>query len=132
MEIFCEIFGLFKPIWFNFEPSETKNFKKKRKNFLKLFWWETDKLSKNYLFFRKLTQIPVISRVLKLNSHTNSQRYIRFNFDLTNNYFRLKSEIFIKFQQNWKFWVQNWKFGVLPNLTSRVQTHRKLSFWKTL
>ena len=30
---------------------------------------------KNYLKFCKLTQIPVISRVLELNYHKNSQRY---------------------------------------------------------
>ena len=34
--------------------------------------------------------------VLELNYHKNSQRYIEFNFDHKNNYFRLKSEIFIK------------------------------------
>ena len=67
--------------------------------------------------------------VLELNYHKNSQRYIEFYFDHKNNYFRLKSEIFIKMGPKW---VQNWKFGVLPNLTSRVQTHRKLSFWEIL
>ena len=45
IEIFCEHFGLFKPIWFNFDPSETKIFKKKRKFVFLIFWWETDKLS---------------------------------------------------------------------------------------
>ena len=64
---------------------------------------KTDKLSKHFLFFRKLTQITVISIVLKLNYHKNSQRYIEFNFDPKNNYFRLKSEIFIKKVQNWEY-----------------------------
>ena len=86
---------------------------------------KTDKLSKNFLFFRKLTQIAVNSRVLEKNYHKNSHRYIVFNFDPKNNYFRLKSEIFAKK-------VQNWHICVLPNLTSRVQTHRKLSFWEIL
>ena len=35
-------------------------------------------------------------RALELNYHKNSQRYKEFNFDPKNNYFRLKSEIFIK------------------------------------
>ena len=65
---------------------------------------KTDKLSKNFLFFRKLTQIAVISMVLELNYHKNSQRYIEFNFDPKNNYFRLKSEIFIKMGPKLEIW----------------------------
>ena len=53
------------------------------------------------LIFRKLTQIAIISMVLELNYHKNSQRYIEFNFDHKNNYFRLKSEIVRKKVQNW-------------------------------
>ena len=62
---------------------------------------KTDKLSKYFLFFRKLTQISAISMVLELNYHKNSQRYIEFNFDHKNNYFQLKSEIVRKKVQNW-------------------------------
>ena len=62
-----------------------------------LFFLEENRQTiKKLLFFRKLTQISVISMVLELNYHKNSQRYIEFNFDHKNNYFRLKSEIFIK------------------------------------
>ena len=65
---------------------------------------KTDKLSKNFLFFRKLAQIAVIFMVLELNYHKNWQRYIEFNFDSTNNYFRLKSEIFIKMGAKLEIW----------------------------
>ena len=71
------------------------NFEKKLKKCFYFFLSKTDKLSKHFLFFRKLTQIAVISMVLELNYHKKS-RYIEFNFDPKNNYFRLKSEIFIK------------------------------------
>ena len=56
---------------------------------------KTDKLSKKFLFFRKLTQIAY---------HKNSQRHIEFNFDPKNNYFRLKSEIFIKMGPKLEIW----------------------------
>ena len=62
-----------------------------------LFFLEENRQTIKKLFiFRKLTQISVIFMVLELNYHNNSQRYIEFNFDHKNNYFRLKSEIFIK------------------------------------
>ena len=65
---------------------------------------KTDKLSKNFLFFRKLAQTAVISMVLELSYHKNSQRYIEFNFDPKNNYFRLKSKIFIKMGPKLEIW----------------------------
>ena len=65
---------------------------------------KTDKLSKNFLFLRKHTQIAVISMVLELNYHKNSQRYIEFNFDPKNNYFRLKSENFIILGPKLEIW----------------------------
>ena len=65
---------------------------------------KTDKLSKNFLFFRKLTQIAVIFMVLNLNYHKNSQRYIEFNFGHKNNYFRLKSENFIILGPKLEIW----------------------------
>ena len=70
-------------------------FSKKNEIFFTFFWWETDKLSIFFLF-RQLMQISSLFRVLELNLDTNSQRYIGFNFDHTNNYFYLKSEIFTK------------------------------------
>ena len=42
--------------------------------------------------------------VLELNYHKNSQRYLEFNFDHKNNYFRLKSEIFIKMGPKLEIW----------------------------
>ena len=65
---------------------------------------KTDKLSKNFLFFRKLTQMSVISMVLELNYHKNSQKYIEFNFNPKNNYFRLKSENFIILGPKLEIW----------------------------
>ena len=87
-----------------FWPLIDWNFEKKLKNCFYFFLKKTDKLSKNFLFFRKLTQISVISMVLELNYHKNSQRYIEFNFDHKNNYFRLKSEIFIKMGPKLEIW----------------------------
>ena len=78
-----------------FWPLVDLKFWKKIKNFFYFFLRKTNKLSKNFLFFRKFTQIAVISMVLELNYHKNSQRYIEFNFNSKNNYFRLKSENFI-------------------------------------
>ena len=74
---------------------------------------KTDKVSKKFLFFRKLTQIAVIFMVLKLNYHKNSQRYIEFNFDPKNNFFQLKSGIFIKFRKFCKLLgpkLEIWRF----------------------
>ena len=42
--------------------------------------------------------------VSELNYHKNLQRYIEFNFDPKNNYFRLKSEIFIKMGPKLEIW----------------------------
>ena len=53
-------------------PRRPKIFQKNSKNLI-FFSRKTDKISKNYLNF--------ISRVLELNYHKNSQRYIEFNFD---------------------------------------------------
>ena len=88
-----------------FWPLVDWNFEKKLKNcFLFCFLKKTDKLSKNFLFFRKLTQISVISMVLELNYHKKSQRYIEFNFNPKNNYFRLKSENFIILGPKLEIW----------------------------
>ena len=86
---------LFHDFWvdYQFDPILIPRRLKFWKQIKKCFFEENKQTIKNFLFFRKLTQIPVISRVLELNSHTNSQRYIGFNFGLTTNYFRLKSEI---------------------------------------
>ena len=116
-------------------PRKLKFWKKIDFFFVFFFVRKTDKVSKKFLFFRKLTQIAVIFMVLKLNYHKNSQRYIEFNFDPKNNFFQLKSGIFIKFRKFCKLLaksLQIFKFGVLSNLTSRVLTHRKLSFWEIL
>ena len=69
-----------------------------------LFFEENRQSIKKLFIFRKLTQISVIFMVLELNYHKNLQRYIEFNFDPTNNYFRLKSEIFIKMCAKLEIW----------------------------
>ena len=69
-----------------------------------MFLFFLKELSKNFLFFQKLTQIAVISMVLELNYHKNSQRYIEFNVDPKNNYFRLKSENFIILGPKLEIW----------------------------
>ena len=87
-----------------FWPLVDWNFEKKLKIFFYFFLRKTDKLSKNFLFFRKLTQISVISMILELNYHKNSQRNIEFNFNPKNNYFRLKSENFIVLGPKLEIW----------------------------
>ena len=42
--------------------------------------------------------------VLELNYHKNSQRYLEFNFNPKNNYFRLKSENFIILGPKLEIW----------------------------
>ena len=87
-----------------FWPVVDWNFEKKLKNCFIFSWGKQKNYQKFFLFFRKLTQISVISRVLELNYHKNSQRYIEFNFDPKNNYFRLKSENFIILGPKLEIW----------------------------
>ena len=70
-----------------------------------LFFLEENRQTiKNFLFFRTLTHIAVVSMVLELNYHKNSQRYIEFNFHPKSNYFRLKFGILIKMGPKLEIW----------------------------
>ena len=66
---------------------------------------ETDKLSKKTFRYRKIIHIRIVLIYSELTSHAKSQSrwYIRFNIDTTNNFFWLKSQIFLNFK---KFFVK--------------------------
>ena len=96
-------FGLFKPIWSNFDPSEITTFPKILKFYILNFLVGNRQSNKKNIFYRKVIQIPVISILLDFYWHKNSQTYIEFSFGPTNNYFRLKSEFFIIFEKKWDF-----------------------------
>jgi hypothetical protein len=57
---------------------------------------ETDKLSKKKYDHREVIHILRLLIYSELNSHIKSQRYIRFNFGPTNNYFRQNLRFFSK------------------------------------
>ena len=58
----------------------------------------------------KIIHIRVVLIYSELTSHAKSQRYIRFDIDTPNNFFWLKSQIFLNFK---KFFVKKWNCTVL-------------------